>query len=72
LQLLNEHLGFGIHVIMNLNFLEEIWAKCRITHKKVLVECRAMVLLDLLHHLYHPLFELDGKAFTFQGGLLIV
>jgi hypothetical protein len=57
---------------MNLDFLEEIRAKNMITQKKVLEECGVVVFPNLFHCLFHSLFELDGRAFTFQGELLIV
>jgi hypothetical protein len=49
---------------MNFDFLEEIQAKARIAHKKVLTKCKVVVLFDLLHCLLHSLFELDGRAIT--------
>ncbi len=55
---------FIVHVIMNFDFLEEIQAKARIAHKKVLTKCKVVVLFDLLHCLLHSLFELDGRAIT--------
>jgi hypothetical protein len=57
---------------MNLDFLEEIQAKNEITHKKVLEECGVVVFPNLLHCLFHSLFEFDGRTFTFQGELLVV
>jgi hypothetical protein len=37
---------------MNVDFLEEIWAKGRITHK-VLAKCGVVAFLDLLHYLFY-------------------
>ncbi len=56
---------------MNLDFLEEIWAKSKITHTKVLEIC-VVVFPNLFHCLFHLLFEFDRRTFTFQGEFFIV
>jgi hypothetical protein len=57
---------------MNLDFLEEISVKGKITHMKVLAKSKVVVLLDQLHCLFHLFFKLDGGAISLQGELLIV
>jgi hypothetical protein len=46
---------------MNMDFLQKIQIEGMIAHNKMFVENRVLVLIDLLHSLLHPLFELDGK-----------
>jgi hypothetical protein len=43
---------------------KEIQIESMIAHNRVFVENEVMVLIDLLHSLLHPLFELDGKTFA--------
>jgi hypothetical protein len=50
---------------MNLDFLEKICAKGKIANRKVLAKSKIMVLLDLLHCLFHPLLQLDGGTISF-------
>jgi hypothetical protein len=57
---------------MNLDFFEEIHAKGRITHKKVLAKNKVVVLLNLLHCLFHPFLKLDGGTINLQGELFII
>jgi hypothetical protein len=57
---------------MNLDLLEKICAKGRITHKKVLAKSKVVVLLDLLHCLLHLFLKFDGGTISLQGELLIV
>jgi hypothetical protein len=57
---------------MKLDFFEKLFAKSRITHKKVLAKSKLVVLFDLLYCLLHLLLKLDGGMINFQRELLIV
>jgi len=46
---------------MNMDFLQKIWIEGMIAHNKVFVKNKVLVLIDMLHSLLHPLFELDGR-----------
>ncbi len=64
LELFRGHLWFGVHIVITLDFLQEIWTEGRIKNKKVLAKCGIMVLFGLIHCLLHMLLELDGKVFV--------
>jgi hypothetical protein len=57
---------------MNVDFLQKNWIEGMIVHNKVFVENEVLVLIDMFHSLFHPLFEIDGRTFPPLKELLII
>jgi len=69
LQLLYEHLGFKVHIIMNSDLTR---TKCKITNMEMFAKCKVVVFAQLFHSPLHSLLKSHNGLLTTIKNLFVI